>query len=542
MNKKNRMFERTVAVICLLIMLVLPLSTSANATTTLKDKAIIIIPGIAGSDLKNMNGNLVWLYPSTLWRISEMACDETGQSYDTAMTYYNDDNYGAGNTAKKIYNELKTTYGSSRDVIFFAYDWRMSCADAASRLTTLINQYGSKKVILVAHSMGGLVASKSLASSSSVRSKVEKFISIGTPYLGSVKALHMMETGNFIPITDNIGLYANTIKSLVCNFPAIYELLPTNRWFSTGGSAYINNHTSLLNSHSASWSFMKTRSWGRFAGTVTGIKPMFDKAVLFHDSLIIGGNHIANTTSGNYKVDTYKIYGKYNDTVTRVIYANDGTISLSYSNAGDGTVLVSSATNGTGINGYHTYGYDATHLGLLKNTYVISKIKNIINASSSMKINDDESLSETINEKGWIIGSDCKRINILAYNISKLEVFTEKGEQIFCKDETLYHLDEKGNLVEDGTKWTLGDGSYQLALYNGKYKVNIAKKQSKISKLKIEYMDCGYYTKSITFNNIDNVLLYIDDSGSKNIECYNNDKRIQPTEILSQEELEMLNR
>lgn len=536
MKTKLVLLKKMVAIISLIVVLIIPLSNTANAAPAIKDKAIIIIPGIAGSDIMNTNGQLVWLYPSTLWRMSELACDETGQSNDPYMTYYNDDNYGAGNTAKKIYDELKTAYGSSREVIFFAYDWRKSCADAANRLTSLINNYGSKKVILVAHSMGGLVASKSLVSAS-VRSRVEKFISIGTPYLGAVKALHIMETGNFIPIIANIGLYANTIKSLACNFPSIYELLPTNRWFSTGGSEYINNQGSLLNTHSTSWSFMKTRSWGRFAGTVMGIKPMFDNSTVFHNSLVVGGNHIANITSGNNKVNTYKIYGKNKNTITRLNYANDGTISLTYTNAGDGTVLVSSATNGTGINGYQTYGYNASHLGILKNTDVISKIKNIINANSSTKSGDVNNLPNVINEKGWIIGPDCERINILAYNIQDFDIFTEKGEPIICENETLYHFDEKGNIVEDGTRWSLGEDSYQLALYNGKYIINIVKAQIKYSKLKIEYMDSGYYTKSVTFNISENARLYVDEYDSKKIECYINDKQIQPTDILSQESL-----
>lgn len=543
MNKKNRMFKKTVAVICLLIMLLLPLSISANATSAPKNKAIVIIPGIAGSELKNSGGQKVWLH---LTRLNQLACTETGSSINTINPIT--ENYGVLNGCKKLYNELKNAYGNLYDIIYFPYDWRMSCATAAGKLAERINSY--QNIILVAHSMGGLVASKYLMTPSN-RSKVSKFISLGTPYTGSAKALKMMETGDFVVAIDNILGLEPTLKALVCNFPAVYELLPTYRsFYGSPGTAsyagYITDSTSgyiydgnrILSTHAESMSYMRSRSWGKKSNGTD--KPMFTQAVSFHYNLMINGNHIANDSS---KVDTYKIYGTGKNTIYRVKYRTNGTISSYLStNAGDGTVIIHSATNGTGPQGNKVYGFSCSHTGLTTNDSVISKVKAIIAGTASINSFGDEVLPQSINEKGWVVGQDNVRINILAYNVSNINIYTDNGEEIFRDNDYLYYKEAGGDIVEVGNVWSLGDNSYQLVLNNGKYKVNIEKNQFKNSELLIEYMDSGYYTKSVTYKNIDNVRITVDDSATKSIKCYNNNTLLIPSKVMSQQELDLLNR
>ena len=109
-------------------------------------------------------------------------------------------------------------------VLFFPYDWRKSNATSAASLAIAINNTYDN-VILVAHSMGGLVASKYCANSSANRGKVDKLITIGTPYTGSPQLVYVAETGDFNPLLSN-----SKIKELVVNFPAVYQLIPTVRY------------------------------------------------------------------------------------------------------------------------------------------------------------------------------------------------------------------------------------------------------------------------------------------------------------------------
>ena len=43
---------------------------------------------------------------------------------------------GVLNTSKELYDALESAYSNSYDIIFFSYDWRMSCSAAASLLST----------------------------------------------------------------------------------------------------------------------------------------------------------------------------------------------------------------------------------------------------------------------------------------------------------------------------------------------------------------------------------------------------------------------
>lgn len=200
------------------------LAATTDAALTTKTKAIVIIPGILGSSLETTSGTKVWL---NIFNYSKMALTETGTSvYSIQSANY--DNYGANNTYKTLYNSLNNAYGSTFDVIFFDYDFRLSNTTAATQLATELSSY--TEVVLIAHSMGGLVASKFLANSSANRSKTTTLITLGTPYVGAAKCIDVMETGDMIGVNIlglTISLFKNTIKDMSKNCYAAYQLLPT---------------------------------------------------------------------------------------------------------------------------------------------------------------------------------------------------------------------------------------------------------------------------------------------------------------------------
>lgn len=133
----------------------------AGVATPRKNKAIVVIPGVLGSQLQNSSGQMVWNF---IDRSMQLECNTNGTSKNT-ITPYTKDGYGAGDIYKKLYERLQNKYQNTYDILFFSYDWRLSNTTSAASLAIAINK-NYDEVILVAHSMGGLVASKYLANSS----------------------------------------------------------------------------------------------------------------------------------------------------------------------------------------------------------------------------------------------------------------------------------------------------------------------------------------------------------------------------------------
>ena len=72
-----------------------------------------------------------------------------------------DTSYGANDTFTKLVNGLKLSYGLDYSVSFFPYDWRKTNTEARL-LYEYINNEKYDEVIIVAHSMGGIVSALSI--------------------------------------------------------------------------------------------------------------------------------------------------------------------------------------------------------------------------------------------------------------------------------------------------------------------------------------------------------------------------------------------
>lgn len=490
-------------------------------TASTKSKAIVIIPGILGSSLETTSGTHVWL---DIFNYGKMALSETGTSVNSIRSA-NYDNYGANNTYKTLYDSLQSAFGSQFDIIFFDYDFRLSNTTSATKLENELSGYS--EVVLVAHSMGGLVAGKYLANKSSNRSKTSAFISLGTPYVGAAKCIDVMETGemltyNFAGI--NVDLFKGTIKEMSKNCFAAYQLLPTSKYYSITG-------TYPLSVNGSNYSIIKTplgkTSWGKKSdGTV---KPMFNTAETFHSSLFNGSTHITDYSD----VTAYTLAGTGVDTISKVsLNSNYEITAVTYSNTGDGTVLQKSAGYGT-----PSYIYSgATHMGLVSDSTVISRIKKIITAEtgvSAARIISNEVSSDvnapvyntesfeidpnelTINDRGWIEGLDNRRINIYADHASTILVdgfiTTEENNQVY---------DHAGNKI--GSVWTLGStGRKMYALNNGEYNVQGN------GIVTIEYMNNGYFERAVEYDSgTDAMSIIIGDYATQAVSCTARDERM----------------
>lgn len=186
--------------------------------------------------------------------MGQIQCNEVGTPV-YSLYAYNNDNYGALDTYKTLYDALKNKYSGQADVKFFAYDWRKTNTIAGQALKNLVAGY-SGQIILVAHSMGGIVASDYLRIATASQRSRTTLITLGTPFTGAPKAVQVMENGQMFPgIAGNIT--SSYVQNLIRNMPAAYELLPTTR-----SDAYVQvNGVDQTNANA--WNILRQRDWAK---------------------------------------------------------------------------------------------------------------------------------------------------------------------------------------------------------------------------------------------------------------------------------------
>ncbi|MFP3471478.1 hypothetical protein R0J90_15665, partial [Micrococcus sp. SIMBA_144] len=90
------------------------------------------------------------------------------------------------------------------------------------------------EVILVAHSMGGIVAKLFLnqIQDSPLIEKISKLITLGTPWNGAMDSYKTLKYGKFIPEKKFRGQILNdkSSKEISSYFPSIYQLLPSYKY------------------------------------------------------------------------------------------------------------------------------------------------------------------------------------------------------------------------------------------------------------------------------------------------------------------------
>ena len=379
--------------------------------TRAEKEAVIVVPGIMGSELEAGANNTAYSKGTALWsgdlasdlengtlslldvmrRVCSLHCNPDGTSEDHVVVRQN--NYGTADTYKTLITALQRNFGSQYDVRFFAYDWRLSNAISAESLELFINNTGYTSVTLIGHSMGGLVASAYLARGEAQRKLIKRNILLGAPLLGSVAAPLFWGTEDIASmIPDNVSLkdvaepllsaaatVSDLIDAFMGNFQSLYELFPTEKYFDSnfGGHPYLTTEI-VGNSPLEVTTYALTRA--RFNSYLPHFnQTLANNAEAFHRTLFTNGNHITST------VDTRYVIGTNKDTVHKLLYNvtlyNQWSAKATTKN-GDGTVETFSASLG-GKYSAKTYSYDYTHMelaGTSQKTETVDKIISLISA------------------------------------------------------------------------------------------------------------------------------------------------------------------
>ncbi|MEV6279314.1 hypothetical protein [Nocardia sp. NPDC051832] len=124
-------------------------------------------------------------------------------------------------------------------VLEFAYDWRLPVRHNAELLARATERHVADwrirssrpdaKVVLVAHSMGGLLC-QALGTISGALEEVRAVVTLGTPFEGAAKAAVMLASGEGAPLP------ARRLREVAVTMPGLYDLLPSYRCVDAGST------------------------------------------------------------------------------------------------------------------------------------------------------------------------------------------------------------------------------------------------------------------------------------------------------------------
>lgn len=216
-------------------------------TTSLKD-VVILLPGIMGSALFK-NGQPVWdltvgAIGRALYTLGESIQDlalssDASTGEDVTPTHLLQDVHiipglwkidGYSGLSNLLKRRLKAVAGEN--FFEFPYDWRLDNRISAQRLKTAaldwLENWRSRpgnqdaKLVLIAHSMGGLVSRYFLEVLGGWE-HTKTLITLGTPHRGSIKALDYLVNG----LRKKIGpVTLMNLTAMIQSFPSVHQLLP----------------------------------------------------------------------------------------------------------------------------------------------------------------------------------------------------------------------------------------------------------------------------------------------------------------------------
>ncbi|TXD83284.1 CHAT domain-containing protein [Subsaximicrobium wynnwilliamsii] len=347
---------------------------------------VIIVPGIMGSTLATNNEDR-WVSFSNLNK-GTIASD-----LNISAT-----NVEASGIIKKYYAKMGAHFEANHDVITLEFDWRKSVKSAAVALKELLDSLSqlSIGVNIVAHSMGGLVVRQCMMSHKPTwelfsKNKNNKFIMLGTPWLGSYLIMEVL-TGHSKRVKQLAAIdFKNSKKDLLkifWKYPGVFELMPIE-----------------MHSKRAFW---ETQFWDELNEKAKlEVMPPAEKNTRalkdfedFRTEVISFLDHLDKEDNDGFFKNIFYICGKANETVfdytfkSRFLSKNEKLVykATSY---GDGSVTWQSGIPKQLKGSKNLYYANTSHGDLANETYIFEGIADIITSGSTLKLSANSPASRS---------------------------------------------------------------------------------------------------------------------------------------------------
>ena len=306
---------------------------------------VLLLPGIMGSQLgferpPPLPDDVLWLDPIDIQtgRLALLGLGKRQPIIPLGVVLYS-------------YLKLKLRLRAAGfPVSLHAYDWRLGVEDATHALARRLRALAPRKVALVGHSMGGLLARAALATPEAPL--IERVVLLGTPNLGSFAAVQALR-GTY-PVVRKIarldpGGTAERLAAEVFNsFPSLYQLLP---------SADCDGHLDLLD----------PRSWPEHGPRPRA--PLLARARRFRLGLPAPDARLV------------AIVGVGQETVTSAMRSREG-FRYTVTRRGDGTVPAVSAA----LAGGTSYFAAVAHSELTRDAVVAAAVADILRRGATRRL------------------------------------------------------------------------------------------------------------------------------------------------------------
>jgi pimeloyl-ACP methyl ester carboxylesterase len=182
----------------------------------------LILPGIMGSTLgrlrKDGTEDVTWFDPY-----------EIAQGQITKLALPDGIRYTPLGVMRFAYERLRLVLRiAGFDAAFHPYDWRRDCASNGEALVARLVTERRKDVILIGHSLGGLVARAALAHEGADR--IGRVIQLGTPNRGAFVAVQALR-GTY-PLVRRVAMLdlhhdaGEIAEKVLTTFPGLCGMLP----------------------------------------------------------------------------------------------------------------------------------------------------------------------------------------------------------------------------------------------------------------------------------------------------------------------------
>ena len=214
--------------------------------------AVMLVPGILGSELVDDRGKVVWgLSPGVITstfllgnvsklKVHPSELSGTPRLQPTKLLEFPAflPDFGGVEPYSTIMQQLPRALPAPEAFTTFPYDWRLSIEYAASRLVKAAEEHLERwrgivrqrfadkadpddvKLVLVAHSMGGLVARFAMMENGLLE-VTRRLLTLGTPFLGSLQAVRTLATGEHPLIKRKASA-----MEMAQTCPSVFDLLP----------------------------------------------------------------------------------------------------------------------------------------------------------------------------------------------------------------------------------------------------------------------------------------------------------------------------
>ncbi len=274
-------------------------------------------------------------------------------------------------------------YTENQDLFTFPYDWRFGVNESnvnalKQKIQDIQSSTGSSKVDVIAHSTGGLLVKKYVIENNN--HGIGKAVFVGVPNTGAPKAVKVLLQGDSFGV---LGLSDEEMKKISKNMPVVYDLSPSEKYYSTKGSYYKIIKENLLNINTSE----RLLTFNEATSELVNEKGM--------NALALSNAHSLHTqefdqfdlrTKG---VDLYNIVGCKADSIGQVVEKRKkeffGNETIYYekpeTTLGDGTVPLESATHLPVDPGKKYYALKSDHGKMLSQNGIRQQIVNLVSGS-----------------------------------------------------------------------------------------------------------------------------------------------------------------